>query len=69
MPKGVYECIKCGHREVVDSNEALLENSCPKCGGDMVIVGFEIEPVVEERPARDLIEKLSQFYSLGETKY
>ena len=68
MPKGVYECIKCGHREVVDSNEALLENSCPKCGGDMVIVGFEIEPVVEERPARDLIEKLSQFYSLGETQ-
>lgn len=66
MPKGVYECIKCGHREVVDSNEALLENSCPKCGGDMVIVGFEIEPIVEEEPAIDLIEKLSQFYSLGE---
>jgi len=66
MPKGVYECIDCGHREVVDSNEALLENSCPKCGGDMVIVGFEIEPIVEEKPEKNLIEKLSQFYSLGE---
>ncbi|MBC7093996.1 site-2 protease family protein [Thermococcus sp.] len=66
MPKGVYECIDCGHREVVDSNEALLENSCSKCGGDMVIVGFEIEPIVEEKPEKNLIEKLSQFYSLGE---
>ena len=68
MPKGIYECVNCGHREVIDSNEALLEKACPKCGSDMVIVGFEIEPVVEEGPARDLIEKLSQFYSLGETQ-
>ncbi|NJE26327.1 site-2 protease family protein [Thermococcus sp. MV5] len=68
MPKGIYECVNCGHREVIDSNEALLEKACPKCGSDMVIVGFEIEPVVEEGPAGDLIEKLSQFYSLGETQ-
>ncbi|KPU63945.1 metalloprotease [Thermococcus sp. EP1] len=68
MPKGIYECVNCGHKEVIDSNEALLEKACPKCGSDMVIVGFEIEPVVEEGPARDLIEKLSQFYSLGETQ-
>ncbi|WP_048160667.1 site-2 protease family protein [Thermococcus sibiricus] len=68
MPKGVYECIDCGHREVMESNDALLEKACPKCGGDMVIVGFEITPVVEEEPAKDLIEKLSNFYSLGKTE-
>ncbi|MDK2984115.1 MAG: hypothetical protein PWP19_1593 [Thermococcaceae archaeon] len=65
MPKGVYECIDCGHREVVDSNEALLENSCPKCGGDMVIVGFEIEPIVEEKPEKNLIEKLKELEEIG----
>ena len=43
MPRGIYECINCGHREVIDSNEPLLEGACPKCGGDMILVGFEIE--------------------------
>lgn len=65
MAKGIYECISCGHREVRESNAALLENSCPKCGSDMVLVGFEIEPV-EETPNEQLMEKLSEFYSLGE---
>ncbi|WP_297067845.1 site-2 protease family protein [Thermococcus sp.] len=40
MGRGIYECINCGHREVVDSNEPLLEKACPKCGGDMVLVGY-----------------------------
>ncbi|ASJ03132.1 metalloprotease [Thermococcus profundus] len=43
MPKGIYECVNCGHREVLDSNEPLLEGACPKCGGDMVLVGFSGE--------------------------
>ncbi len=43
MPRGIYECVNCGHREVMDSNEPLLENACPKCGGDMILVGFEVE--------------------------
>ncbi|ASJ09038.1 metalloprotease [Thermococcus siculi] len=42
MPKGIYECVNCGHREVIDSNEPLLEGACPACGGDMVLVGFEV---------------------------
>ncbi|USS41148.1 site-2 protease family protein [Thermococcus aggregans] len=65
MAKGIYECISCGHREVRDSNVALMENSCPKCGSDMVLVGFEIEPV-EETHDEELMKKLSEFYSLGE---
>ncbi|ASJ04433.1 site-2 protease family protein [Thermococcus barossii] len=44
MPKGVYECINCGHREVVDSTEPLIERACPECGGDMVLVEFQTEP-------------------------
>ncbi|ASA77343.1 site-2 protease family protein [Thermococcus sp. 5-4] len=44
MPKGVYECINCGHREVLDSTEPLIEKGCPKCGGDMVLVEFQTEP-------------------------
>ena len=43
MPRGIYECINCGHREALDSNEPLLEGACPKCGGDMILVGFEGE--------------------------
>ncbi|WP_175060390.1 site-2 protease family protein [Thermococcus sp. 2319x1] len=65
MVRGIYGCVKCGHREVRESNAALLENSCPKCGSDMVLVGFEIEPV-EETFNEPLMEKLSEFYSLGE---
>ncbi|ALV63776.1 Zinc metalloprotease [Thermococcus sp. 2319x1] len=65
MAEGIYKCVKCGHREVRESNAALLENSCPKCGSDMVLVGFEIEPV-EETFNEPLMEKLSEFYSLGE---
>ncbi|NJE01110.1 site-2 protease family protein [Thermococcus sp. JdF3] len=41
MSRGIYECIRCGRREVVDSSEPVLERSCPACGGDMVLVGFE----------------------------
>ncbi|EHR77498.1 metalloprotease [Thermococcus litoralis DSM 5473] len=65
MARGIYECVKCGHREIRESNTALLENSCPECGSDMVLVGFEIEPV-EELINEPLMEKLSEFYSLGE---
>ncbi len=38
MPKGLYECVNCGHREVMDSTEPLLEGACPECGGDMILV-------------------------------
>jgi len=65
MARGIYECVKCGHREVKESNAALLENSCSECGSDMVLVGFEIEPV-EEPINEPLMEKLGEFYSLGE---
>ncbi|AFL94383.1 hypothetical protein containing peptidase M50 domain 1 [Thermococcus cleftensis] len=44
MPGGIYECTVCGHREVLDSNEPVIENSCPVCGGDMILVGFRVEP-------------------------
>ncbi len=43
MPKGIYECVNCGHREVLESDEVILEGACPKCGGDMVLVGFSVE--------------------------
>ncbi len=49
MPRGIYECINCGHREVTDSNEPLLEGACPKCGGDMILVGFEGETASAEK--------------------
>ena len=48
MARGIYECVNCGHREVVDSNEPLLDSACPKCGGDMVLVGY-----AEKREERD----------------
>lgn len=41
MSRGIYECINCGHREVFDSSEPLLEKACPHCGGDMILAGFE----------------------------
>ncbi|ASJ06970.1 site-2 protease family protein [Thermococcus pacificus] len=50
MPRGIYECVNCGHREVIDSNEPLLERACPACGGDMVLVGFEAEMLEEKAP-------------------
>ncbi len=71
MSRGIYECINCGHREVRDSTEALLENSCPKCGGDMVLVGFEIEPVgfeirtTQQEESTELTDILDEFYSLS----
>jgi membrane-associated protease RseP (regulator of RpoE activity)/DNA-directed RNA polymerase subunit RPC12/RpoP len=40
MPKGIYECVNCGHREVLDSTEPVLEKACPKCGGDMILIGY-----------------------------
>jgi membrane-associated protease RseP (regulator of RpoE activity)/predicted nucleic acid-binding Zn-ribbon protein len=77
MPKGVYECIRCGHREVIDSNEPLLEGACPKCGGDMILVGYIQEEKagetaeVEERPEvkgpalpKDVEDILRSFYSI-----
>jgi len=55
MKEGIYECLRCGHREVIDSNEPLLEGACPKCGGDMILVGYtqsrgEVTPVGESLP-------------------
>ncbi|AHF80283.1 site-2 protease family protein [Thermococcus paralvinellae] len=66
MPKGIYECINCGHREAKDFTEPLLEDSCPHCGGDMVLVGFteEIE-VVEEPISQELMHKIREFYEIG----
>ncbi|MBO8174825.1 MAG: site-2 protease family protein [Thermococcus sp.] len=66
MPKGIYECINCGYREVKESTEPLLEDSCPNCGGDMVLVGFteEIE-VVEEPIPQELMHKIREFYEIG----
>lgn len=43
MPRGIYECVNCGHREVLDSTEPVLEGgACPKCGGDMILVGYAV---------------------------
>ncbi|WP_324736056.1 site-2 protease family protein [Thermococcus sp. SY098] len=66
MPKGIYECIDCGYREVRESTEPLLERSCPNCGGDMVLVGFteEIE-AVEEPISQKLIQEIKKFYDVG----
>ncbi|AIF69158.1 hypothetical protein PAP_03690 [Palaeococcus pacificus DY20341] len=72
MPKGIYECINCGHREVKDSNEALLEKSCPKCGDDMLLVGFELsgeEIQSEEAVNEGLYKKLMEFYEFGEMRH
>ncbi|WP_048148851.1 site-2 protease family protein [Palaeococcus ferrophilus] len=69
MPKGIYECINCGHREVRDSSEVLIENACPECGGDLLLVGFEVKPVEEAKPVDERLEGLLQsFYTLGEMK-
>lgn len=67
MPKGIYECINCGYREVKESTEPLLEGSCPNCGGDMVLVGFteEVE-VVEEPIPQELMHKIKEFYEIGD---
>jgi predicted nucleic acid-binding Zn-ribbon protein/Zn-dependent protease len=69
MPKGIYECVRCGHREEFDSNEPVLEGACPECGGDMVLVGFSLQegetPVHEERALPSEVAKtLERFYSL-----
>ena len=57
MPRGIYECVRCGHREVLDSNEPLLDRACPVCGGDMVLVGFETTGGEEEIPGEGAVEK------------
>jgi len=65
MPKGIYECVNCGHREIIESNEALLEGACPKCGGDMVLVGFAIDAGEAPSEGEDLFgveELVSRFY-------
>lgn len=72
MPKGIYECIDCGHREALDSSKPFIENACPKCGGDMLHVGFQEDKegvpfgVQTERPIlpEDLEAKLKTFYEL-----
>ncbi|WP_297549682.1 site-2 protease family protein [Thermococcus sp.] len=48
MPKGIYECLNCGYREEKDSSEPLLEHSCPRCGGDMILVGYVTEDVTKK---------------------
>ncbi|WP_010477836.1 site-2 protease family protein [Thermococcus zilligii] len=66
MPRGIYECVNCGHREVIDSSEPLLEKACPKCGGDMVLVGFSVEVgETAPRPAlpAEVEAKVREFYS------
>ncbi len=64
MQKGIYECVNCGHREVFESNEALLEGACPKCGGDMILVGFSLEAgeKVASDVSVDIEELVSRFY-------
>ncbi|WP_297463495.1 site-2 protease family protein [Thermococcus sp.] len=69
MPRGIYECLNCGNREVIDSNEPLIENACPKCGGDMILVGFEGKrPVVGlSSPAAlpaEVEERIRNFYDV-----
>ncbi|WP_456421702.1 site-2 protease family protein, partial [Thermococcus sp.] len=80
MPRGIYECLNCGHREERDSREPVLERSCPKCGGDMILVGYTPEnrpadvsippqesPQIEERGMGlppEVESKLRTFYSL-----
>ncbi|AIU70384.1 metalloprotease [Thermococcus eurythermalis] len=54
MPRGIYECLNCGYREERDSREPLLEGSCPRCGGDMILVGY-----VEEK-AGEAVSQLSK---------
>ncbi|WP_297506636.1 site-2 protease family protein [Thermococcus sp.] len=73
MRKGIYECVRCGYREVRDSTEPMLEGSCPKCGGDMILVGYTDEtseapqetPTVQTSPPPELEALLSQFYVLS----
>ncbi|WP_099210495.1 site-2 protease family protein [Thermococcus henrietii] len=57
MPRGIYECLNCGHREERDSTEPLLERSCPRCGGDMILVGYTREDA--ERPHSPSLEPAS----------
>ncbi|ASJ10805.1 metalloprotease [Thermococcus sp. P6] len=67
MPKGIYECVDCGHRELFDSSEPVLEKACPRCGGDMVLVGLAGESGKgQSGPStpKDLEEKLREFYDL-----
>lgn len=55
MKRGIYECIRCGHREIIDSTEPVLHRACPKCGGDMILVGYTFEGVSdfsEESPSQ-----------------
>jgi Zn-dependent protease/DNA-directed RNA polymerase subunit RPC12/RpoP len=79
MRRGIYECLNCGYREERDSTEPLLERSCPRCGGDMILVGYsgntetprpspEPTPTIEVSPETPLPpeveEKLRTFYKL-----
>ncbi|NJE48717.1 site-2 protease family protein [Thermococcus sp. 9N3] len=56
MPRGIYECLNCGYREERDSTEPLLERSCPRCGGDMILVGYAREDA--ERPRSPSLESV-----------
>ncbi|NJF25931.1 site-2 protease family protein [Thermococcus sp. Bubb.Bath] len=77
MRRGVYECLRCGHREVMDSTEPLLEGACPKCGGDMILIGYVDEegPGAKKQPMKapsnvpqvlpqEVESLLKKFYSL-----
>ncbi len=79
MPRGIYECINCGHREELNSTDPVLEKACPKCGSDMVLVGFARGDAGEPSEGKTALQfgafappklplevedKLGQFYTL-----
>lgn len=45
MLRGIYECVNCGYREVLDFIEFVIERVCFKCGGDMILVGYVVSGV------------------------
>lgn len=79
MPRGIYECINCGHREELNSTDPVLEKACPKCGSDMVLVGFvrgdagepsegktalQLGAFAPPKLPLEVEDKLGQFYTL-----
>ncbi len=74
MPRGIYECLNCGYREERDSSEPILEGSCPRCGGDMILVGYSSDSTggISSTPPEDVTTalppeveaKLRTFYDL-----
>ncbi|AAL80516.1 site-2 protease family protein [Pyrococcus furiosus DSM 3638] len=64
LPRGIYECVNCKHREVLDKTQPLLPGRCPVCGGDMILVGYELDIEEEEKPSFE--DFLREHYDLGE---